>query len=131
MRSGKMLHGKSPRGTRGRGKGKGVHAVRQDAAGKSPRGAERCGKGKGAHAVRQGAAGKSPRGTRGCGKGKGVRMRSGEVPQGKRPRGTRGRGKGEGLKGEETGEKRKDNVEASDIATAGSCQRSGRTFVPV
>ena len=60
-----------------------------------------------------------------------VRMRSGEVPQGKSPRGTRGRGKGEGLKGEETGEKRKDNVEASDIAAAGSCQRSGRTFVPV
>ena len=48
---------------------------------------------------------------------------------GKSPRGTRGRGKG--LKGEETGEKRKDNVEASDITAAGGCQRSGRTFVPV
>ena len=38
---------KSPRGTRGRGKGKGVHAVRQDAAGKSPRGTRGGGKGKG------------------------------------------------------------------------------------
>ena len=36
MRSGEVPQGKSPRGTRGRGKGKGVHAVRQDAAWEKP-----------------------------------------------------------------------------------------------
>ena len=55
-----MPQGKSLRGARGGGKGKGVHAVRQGAAGKSPRGTRGCGKGKGAHAVRRGAAGKTP-----------------------------------------------------------------------
>ena len=121
---------KSPRGTRGRGKGKGAHAVRQGAAGEAR--ATRVGAARVRVCMRSGEVpqGKARAVQRGVARAR-VRMRSGKMPQGKSPRGAERCGKGKGLKGEETGEKRKDNVEASDIAAAGSCQRSGRTFVPV
>ena len=83
MRSGEAPQGKSLRGARGRGKGKGAHAVRQGAAGKKPArhawarqgqgcacGPARCCMGK-ARAARVGAARVR------------VRMRSGKMPQGK------------------------------------------------